>query len=361
MNKSQNFQNKKNRERITIGITHGDINSIGYEVIMKSFAQKEMLESFTPLVFGSSKVASYHRKTLNISDVNFNLVKSADLANPNRLNIVNVVDHEVHIELGKSTSEAGELARIALQAAVEEYKSGHIDAIVTAPINKKNIQSKDFDYPGHTEYFAREFQSEDSLMLMVSNNLRIGMVTGHMPLREVPDTLTKELILRKLAIMDQSLRRDFGIVRPKIAVLSLNPHAGDNGLLGVEDRDIVAPAVMESFDNGVLTYGPYPADGFFGSGQFSKFDGILAMYHDQGLIAFKSLSFDNGVNFTAGLDLVRTSPAHGTAFEIAGKNIASADSMRHALNLASDIVRNRKVWDELHVNPLPLSSEEDDD
>ncbi len=359
----ENIQENSNintDDRLTIGITHGDVNGIGYEVIIKAFAQKEMLESFTPVVYGSSKVASYHRKTLGVSDVNFNLVRSADLANPNRLNIVNITEQEVHIDLGKSTRVAGEMASMALDMAVEDYKGKHIDAIVTAPINKRNIQSENFKYPGHTEYFADKFDGKDILMLMVSDNLRIGMVTGHMPLKDVSAAITPEGICSKIHVLNHSLQRDMGIPRPKIAVLSLNPHAGDNGLLGLEDQEVVAPAVMNCFDEGILVYGPYPADGFFGSGQFAHFDGVLAMYHDQGLIAFKSLSFENGVNFTAGIDLVRTSPAHGTAYEIAGKNEASANSMRQALNLAADIVKNRREWDELHANPLKVNTVEEE-
>lgn len=340
--------------RVKVGITHGDLNGIGYEIIIKSLNDQRILDMITPVVYGVSKVASYHRKVLSMDDFNFNLVKNADVANPKRPNILNVTEEEVKIDIGKSTAAAGTLAYKALEKATHDLQERHIDVVVTAPINKKNIQSDEFHFPGHTEYLAEKFLSEDFLMLMVSNNIRIGVVTGHIPLMEVSSQLTQELIMQKLRIMDNSLRRDFRIPKPKIALLGLNPHAGDNGLLGKEEEDIIIPALKEAFDEGIHAFGPYAADGFFGSSAYSKFDGVLAMYHDQGLIPFKALSFESGVNFTAGLPVVRTSPAHGTAFEIAGKNEASPESMRAAIFLAADIFKNRIRFDAMNKTPLPV-------
>ena len=340
--------------RVKVGITHGDLNGIGYEIIIKSLHDQRILDLITPVVYGVSKVASYHRKVLDMNDFNFNLVKNADVANPKRSNIVNVTEEEVKIDIGKSTSMAGDLAYKALEKACQDLQENHLNVMVTAPINKKNIQSEDFHFPGHTEYLAEKFGSKDFLMLMVSNNIRIGVVTGHIPLKDVSSQLSKELIMQKLRIMDNSLKRDFSIPKPKIALLGMNPHAGDNGLLGMEEEEIIIPAVKQAFDEGIHAYGPYAADGFFGSSAFTKFDGVLAMYHDQGLIPFKALSFESGVNYTAGLPIVRTSPAHGTAFEIAGKNEASPESMRAAIYLAADIYRNRISYDKLNKNPLPI-------
>jgi 4-hydroxythreonine-4-phosphate dehydrogenase len=342
-------------KRVRIGITHGDVNGISYEIIIKTLQDQRLMELYTTIVYGSSKVASYHRKTLNINDFNFNLVKRADQAHPRRPNIVNVHDEEIKIELGKSTPIAGELAYLSLEAAVADLQKNVIDVVVTAPINKKNIQSPGFTFPGHTEYFAKKFNTEDYLMLMVNNVLRIGVVTGHIPLGKVPEALTEELILKKIRVLNHSLMRDFGIVRPRIALLSLNPHAGDDGLLGTEDQNIIFPAISKAYSQNILAYGPYPSDGFFGSSNFRQFDGILAMYHDQGMVPFKLMSFDEGVNFTAGLPIVRTSPAHGTAYDLAGKGEASPEAFRNALYLAADIFANRQQYDELHANPLRIS------
>lgn len=341
-----------------VGITHGDINSISYEIIVKSFVDNRIFELLTPVVYGSSKVASYHRKTLNAGDFTFNLIKRADTANPKRANIVNIHDQEVKIEIGKSTPIAGELALLSLEAAIEDLKKNYIDVLVTAPINKKNIQSKEFHFPGHTEYLANKFGVTDYLMLMVSHNLRIGVITGHIPLRDVPGQLNGELILRKIKILNQSLLQDFGIRSPRIAILGLNPHAGDEGLLGKEEIEIIKPAIDKANEMGIRVFGPFPADGFFGSSNFTQFDGVLAMYHDQGMLPFKSLSFDTGVNFTAGLPIIRTSPAHGTAYEIAGKDIASPDSFRAALYLACDIFNNRREYKAMTANPLQAAKQE---
>jgi 4-hydroxythreonine-4-phosphate dehydrogenase len=349
-----------NENRIVVGITHGDMNGIGYEVIIKALLDPRIFELFAPVVYGSSKVASYHRKSLNINDFSFNLIKTANQANPKRPNIINVHDKDVKIDLGLSTPEAGELSLLALEAAVEDLKNRQIDVLVTAPINKKNIQSDTFHFSGHTEYLADKFGVSDFLMLMVSNQTRIGIVTGHIPLSEVPNVVTEDLILRKLKIMNESLKKDFGVLKPRIAVLGMNPHAGDNGLLGIEENTVIIPAIEKAFKTGILAFGPFPADGFFGSNNYTKFDGILAMYHDQGLVPFKTISFESGVNFTAGLPVVRTSPAHGTAYDIAGKDIASPDSLRAAMYLACDIFNNRMMHDELNANPLVLTKFEAD-
>ncbi|MDT8393419.1 MAG: 4-hydroxythreonine-4-phosphate dehydrogenase PdxA [Bacteroidales bacterium] len=351
-----NKEEKKPGQRVKVGITHGDLNGIGYEVIIKTLHDQRMLESITPLVYGTSKVASYHRKVLDMNDFNFNLVKNAAAANPRRPNMINCSENEVKIDLGKSTSVAGELAYLALEKACDDLMAGEIDVLVTAPINKKNIQSDDFHFPGHTEYLAEKFGANEFLMLMVSNNLRIGVITGHIPLGQVPEAITQELILSKTEIMHETLKRDFNIARPRIALLGLNPHAGDGGLLGKEETDTIIPAISTAFDKGILAYGPYAADGLFGSSSFRSFDGILAMYHDQGLIPFKAMAFESGVNYSAGLPFIRTSPAHGTAYELAGKNEASPESMRAAIFLAADIFINRSQFDAMNVNPLEITN-----
>ena len=345
-------QTVKKERRVRIGITHGDMNGISYEIIIKTLQDQRLMELYTTVVYGSSKVASYHRKSLNINEFNFNLVKKADQAHPHRPNIINIHDEEVKIDLGKSTAIAGELALLSLEAACDDLMKNNIDVIVTAPINKKNIQAPGFVFPGHTEYFAKKFNSENHLMLMVNNVLRIGVVTGHIPLGKVKEALTTELILNKIQVMNQSLLRDFGIVKPRIAILALNPHASDEGLIGNEEKTIIQPAIEKAYNQNILAFGPYPADGFFGATSFKNFDGILAMYHDQGMVPFKLMSFDEGVNFTAGLPVIRTSPAHGTAYDLAGKNEASPEAFRNALYLAADIFMHRLEYDELHENQL---------
>ena len=341
--------------KVRVGITHGDINGIGYEIIIKSLSNPGILEMCTPVVYGSSKIASYHKKTLDLPDFNFNLIKSASAAILKRANIINIYDKEVKIDLGENTEIAGTLSLLSLETAVEDLLQKRIDVMVTAPINKQNIQSERFKFPGHTEYLAQKTDTRDYLMLMISNQLRIGVVTGHIPIRNVADAITEELILQKIHILNQSLIRDFAIRRPKIAVLGLNPHAGDHGVLGNEEERVIIPAIKKACDkDNMLVFGPYPADGFFGTSAFTKFDGVLAMYHDQGMIPFKTMSFDNGVNYTAGLPFVRTSPAHGVAYDIAGKNEASPDSFREALYLAIDIFNHRKMYRELTANPLKV-------
>lgn len=339
------------QEKIKLAITHGDINGVGYEVILKTFADSRMLEQCTPVLYGSSKVATYHKNLLAQNDLTFVNARDAKNLQHNKFNIINITSEEIKIDVGKSTEVAGQLSSLALERACEDLMNGDVDVLVTAPINKKNIQSKTFDFPGHTEYLSQKFGTK-SLMMMVCDRIRIGIVTNHLPLREVPNTITKELLLEKIGIMNQSLKRDFGITRPKIAVLALNPHAGDNGVIGDDDQRVVAPAIQEAINRHMLVYGPYPSDGFFGSSEFNNFDGVLALYHDQGLIPFKLMSFTEGVNFTAGLPYIRTSPAHGTAYEIAGKDKASEQSFRSAVYLACNILRNRKEYDALTENSL---------
>lgn len=338
--------------KIRIGITQGDINGVGYEVILKTFEDPMMLELCTPIIYGSPKVAAYHRKSLDLS-TNFSIVNSASEAMPDKLSVVNCTDDEVKVEFSKADPEAGKAALSALEKAIEEYREGLIDAIVTAPINKHTIQSEEFPFPGHTEYIEERLgDGEKALMILMKGDFRVALVTGHIPIAQVASTITKELIEEKLEIFNRSLKQDFGIGAPRIAVLALNPHAGDGGLLGMEEQEIIIPAIQEMAAKGVLCFGPYPADGFMGSGNLSHFDGVLAMYHDQGLAPFKALAMDEGVNYTAGLPVVRTSPAHGTAYDIAGKGVASEDSFRQAVYVAIDVFRNRLHEKNMRANPL---------
>lgn len=340
-------------DKIIIGITHGDINGIGYEVILKALAEPRMLDTFIPVIYGSSKVAAYHRKSLDIQGLNLNVVGSIEEINSKKVNILNCVDDEIKVELGTSTTEAGNAAFVALERATADLQRGAIHALVTAPINKKNIQSEAFHFPGHTEYLEKKFPSGmPALMMLVNDVMRVAVVTGHVPLKDVSMEITPELIVEKLVVLNNSLKKDFSIVRPRIAVLGLNPHAGDDGVLGSEEKATIVPALQQAEKQGIICVGPYPADGFFGSGNFNKFDAVLAMYHDQGLIPFKTVSMDTGVNFTAGLSIIRTSPAHGTAYDLAGKNLASEDSFREALFMAYDIYQSRTWNEEISANPL---------
>lgn len=340
------------RKTIITGITQGDINGIGYEVIIKALAEPGINDLCVPVVYGSPKVAAYHRKVLNISNFSFNNIRTPEEAHPKRANLINCLGDEVRVELGKSTPEAGYASLAALEHAAGDLMNGKIDVLVTGPIDKHNIQSEKFHFTGHTDYFKSKFNAPDVLMFMICECMKIGFATEHLPLRDVSGAITVPLLLGKLRLMNQSLLRDFAIRGPRVAVLSLNPHTGDNGLLGTEEKEVVIPAITRANDEGILAFGPYSSDGFFGSGAFSRFDAVLAMYHDQGMGVFKALSFDTGVNFTAGLPFVRTSPVHGTAFDLAGKNEASATSMRQAIYMACDIFRNRQLHDELTRNPL---------
>ena len=331
------------QHKIKVGITHGDINGIGYEVIIKALADSRILEMCTPIVYGSAKVAAYYRKAMDSEIFTFNTISTARDANPKRVNIINCVSDEVRVEIGKSTKQAGEASLAALEAAVRDLKSGDIDVVVTGPINKENIQSDTFSFPGHTEYFAKEFNTKNFLMLMISDILKVGVVTGHIPLSKVVESITKEKVLSNLRVLHKTLLEDFSIHKPRIAVLGVNPHAGDGGVIGDEEERIILPAIKQANEEGIIALGPYPADGFFGSGEFKKFDATLAMFHDQGLIPFKSFAFDAGVNYTAGLPIIRTSPGHGTASE---------ESFRNALYLAIDLFENRRQYKELSKNPL---------
>ena len=346
---------KEEKTKIKLGISQGDINGIGYEVILKALLDNRINEFFTPILYGSPKVLAYHRKALNIENFSLYTVRHPSEANPKRANIINCIDDNVRVELGKSTSTAGQASLRALERAVEDIKNGEIDALVTAPINKDNIQSEKFSFPGHTEYLKHKFKADDVLMLMVSENLKVGVITGHIPLKDVPGKITEELILQKVRILNKSLIEDFNIPKPKIAILGLNPHSGDNGLIGKEEIEVIIPALKKAQSENIVALGPYAADGLFGSKDYTKFDAILAMYHDQGLAPFKSISFTSGVNYTAGLPFIRTSPAHGTAYEIAGKNEASPDSFRQAMYLALDIYKNRMRYKKWNENPLKKS------
>ena len=329
-------------KKLKIGITQGDINGIGYEIILKTLDDARILEFCTPILYGSPKVAAYHRKNLEIT-LNLNLITNATEANEKRVNIINCNDDEIKVELARSTDEAGKAAYLALEKATQDLKSGAIDALVTAPINKKNIQSDEFTFPGHTEYLEEKFGNKgEALMLMVNDFMRIAVVTGHIPITKVAQAITTEKIVEKIHQLNDALKQDFMVTKPRIAELGLNPHAGDDGVIGDEEKTIILPAIEKALQEGIICVGPLPADGFFGASNFHHYDGILAMYHDQGLIPFKALSMDSGVNYTAGLSVVRTSPAHGTAYDKAGQNLANESSFREALYLACDIVNNRQ-------------------
>ena len=338
--------------KIKIGISQGDVNGISYEVIIKTLMDPRMSEICTPIIFGSSKVTAYHRKALDIENFTPTGISTPEEAKGKRVFIINCIDDNIRVELGKSTESAGQASFSALRAAVDALEEGKIDALVTGPVNKHNIQQADFKYSGHTEYLQDRFGASEVMMLMVSDLLKVGLVAGHIPVARLSEFITEALIQQKLEILSKSLLVDFGIRNPRIAVLGLNPHAGDEGLLGKEEQEVIKPAIERAKKSGLAVFGPFPADGFFGAGKFSKFDAVLAMYHDQGLTPFKALCMDDGVNYTAGLPVIRTSPAHGTAFELAGKNLASISSFRNAMYLAIDIARNREMYKEISSNPL---------
>ena len=342
-----------NEKLIRVGITQGDTNGIGYEVILKALQNQQMTELFTPVVYGSAKTASYHRKALELQPVSMNVIRNSADIKDGVNNLVEVANEEVKVELGVSSEIAGRAAFDALERAVTDLKQGYIDVLVTAPINKKSIQSEQFTFPGHTEYLEASIGDGDkALMILFSDKIRVALVTTHVPVSRIGEYITKEAVLDKLFAFNRSLKSDFGIVRPRIAVLSLNPHAGDGGLLGKEEQEVIAPAIAEAVDKKVVAFGPYAADGFFGNEMYKHFDGVLAMYHDQGLAPFKTIAMESGVNFTAGLPYVRTSPDHGTGYDIAGKNEANEQSMREAIYAAIDIYRNRCNYAEMTQNPL---------
>lgn len=341
-------------KKIKVGITHGDINGVGYECILKVLEDERILELCIPVIYGSAKIASSYNKKLEIAEIPLHQISDASEAAEGMNNIVNVVPEDVHAEPGVSTSQAGRAALAALERAVADLKSGAIDVLVTAPINKANIQSESFTFPGHTEYL--EANSDEpgakALMILCNENMRVALVTTHLPLAKIPEAITRESVLATLNIFNRSLQQDFGINAPRIAVLALNPHAGEGGLLGNEEQDHIIPAIKEARERGILAFGPYAADGFFGAGRFVKFDGILAMYHDQGLAPFKAMGMESGINFTAGLPFVRTSPDHGTAYDIAGSGEADEESLRVSIYTAIDIYRNRQRHHEAYRSPL---------
>ena len=339
-----------------IGISIGDVNSIAVEVVIKTLSDNRINDFCCPVVYGSPKVLSYWKNVLGAKDFNLNYIKSVDQANPKKSNLVVCWEEEVEIKIGEANQTGGKYAFKSLEMAVKDLKEGKLNALVTAPLNKNMVNNELLPFKGHTEYLAQQANTHDYIMFLISNDLKVGLVTGHVPLKEVSSKLSKELILKKIKLMNDSLKNDFGISKPKIAVLGLNPHAGDAGLLGNEEKDIIEPAVKSAQDEGMIVYGPYPADGFFGSKQFTKFDAVLAMYHDQGLIPFKYFAFEDGVNYTAGLPFIRTSPDHGTAYNIAGKNIADESSMRNALFAAIDLYFTRNNIAEWKENPLPFSN-----
>ena len=346
-------------KKLVVGITQGDGNGIGYEVIIKSFADERMLDMCTPVVYGSSKIFGFYRKQIhNLEQINTNVITSAKDVHQKRVNIVNCLPDSVFVEPGQATPESAKSAMASLKCAVEDIRNGYIDVLVTAPINKRAMVNEGFGYTGHTEYLEHEFGVEEGLMIMVSDQLKVAVATGHIPLKNVPESLSTDLILKKLRIMKSSLQRDFGIVAPKIAVLGLNPHCGDGGLLGDEEQTVILPAVKAANDEGILAFGPYSPDGFFSLGNYSRFDATLAMYHDQGLIPFKALAFERGVNYTAGLPIVRTSPDHGTAYDMAGRDMADPRSMMSSIYTAIDIYHNREKYDALQAGKMPVTHEQ---
>lgn len=346
---------KTDREPVRVGISMGDMNGISPEVIMKALLDNRILLDCLPIIYGSSKVFSIHKKMLNLNAFNYMSVKEASDAKKRKINIINVDDTDLEIKKGEPTKESGALAFASLETATKDLAAGKIDVLVTAPISKDAMGKSDFKFPGHTEYLADLSGLDEALMVMVSPTMRVALVTSHIALKDVVGNLTIDKILNKIKVFNKSLQKDFGIRKPRIAVFGVNPHAGENGKMGDEEREVISPAIQRAFGEGIMTFGPYPADGFFGSGAMKKFDGILAMYHDQGLAAFKALAFDDGVNFTAGLPIIRTSPDHGTAYDIVGEDKASEASMRSAIYLAIDVYRRHQLDKEVSADPLAIS------
>lgn len=356
------MKHQEERKMIRAGITIGDLNGIGMEIIIKTFLDNRMLDICTPVIYGSSKSAAFHKKLLNASEFNMNIIKESSQAGEKKINLVNCWEEEVKIDPGLPAEVTGQYAFKSLEVATSDMASNNIDVLITAPINKNTINSPKFPFKGHTEYLAGIAGTEDYLMILTCENtssgksLRVGTVTGHVAIKEVAGLLSTELIIRKLNVFHRSLIQDFGIHKPRIAVLGLNPHAGDKGLIGQEEQQIILPAIEKVRAQKILVFGPYSADGFFGSSAYMNFDGIMAMYHDQGLIPFKTISFNEGVNYTAGLPIVRTSPDHGVGYDLAGKNIASESSFRNAIYLACDIYAKRKEYKRISSNPLKLAT-----
>jgi len=348
--------------RPVVGITQGDGNGIGYEVIIKSLADERILDSFTPVIYGSSKIFGFYRKLIHeIEGMDTYVISNAREAKEKKINIVNCLPDNVFVEPGQATAESAKAAMTSLERAVEDIKDGMIDVLVTAPINKKAMVNEGFGYTGHTEYLQEKFGAHEITMFMVSDRIKVGVVTEHIPLKDVPTAISEDKILSKLRLMTESLKRDFGVDQPRIAVLSLNPHSGDGGLLGHEEETIIMPAIAKAQEEGLLAYGPYSPDGFFGLGNYQKYDATLAMYHDQGLAPFKALAFEDGVNYTAGLPIVRTSPDHGTAYDMAGRDEADPRSMMSAIYKAIDIFRKRKAYDDLVAGKMPERQPSEDE
>ena len=343
--------------KLIVGITQGDGNGIGYEVIIKALADERMLDLCTPVIYGSSKIFGFYKKQIhNIEQINTNVITSAKDVHQKRVNIVNCLPENIFVEPGQSTPESAKSAMIALDRAVQDIKEGHIDVLVTAPINKRAMVGEGFGHTGHTEFLEKEFGVDEVAMIMVCDKLRVGVVTGHISFKDVPAALSTEKILTKIRLINSSLKRDFGIDAPKIAVLGLNPHCGDGGLLGDEEQNIILTAVQAAMAEGILAFGPYSADGFFGLGNYAKYDAVLAMYHDQGLTPFKALAFEDGVNYTAGLPIVRTSPDHGTAYDMAGRDMADPRSMKAAIYAAIDIFNKREEYDDRVDNRMTIKA-----
>lgn len=339
--------------KVVVGISQGDINGVGLEVILKTLMEPGIAEICVPVLFSSQKTVSYYRKVLGLEEFNFNPVRDFSQLNSKKANVFICYEEEVNIEMGKSSDTGGKYAFVSLEKATQALQENKIDVLVTAPINKSNIQSDNFKFIGHTEYLGSKFEGQPLMLMCSESGLRIALVTGHVSIKEVVSKLSIDVVAEKINQLHQSLIKDFGIRKPKIAVLGLNPHAGDNGAIGNEDKEIITPAIEKTKVDGLI-YGPYAADGFFGNAVYKQFDAVLAMFHDQGLIPFKTIAFNEGVNYTAGLTVVRTSPDHGTAFEIAGKNIANEQSFKKAIYTAIDIFKNRKLYGEISANPLPI-------
>ena len=339
--------------KVVVGISQGDINGIGLEVILKTLMEPGIAEICVPVLFSSQKTVSYYRKVLGLEEFNFNPVRDFSQLNSKKANVFICYEEEVNIEMGKSSDTGGKYAFVSLEKATQALQENKIDVLVTAPINKSNIQNDNFKFVGHTEYLGSKFAGKPLMLMCSDSGLRIALVTGHVSIKEVVSKLSIDVVAEKINQLHESLIKDFGIRKPKIAVLGLNPHAGDNGAIGNEDKEIITPAIEKTKADGLI-YGPYAADGFFGNAVYKQFDAVLAMYHDQGLIPFKTIAFNEGVNYTAGLNVVRTSPDHGTAFEIAGKNLANEQSFKKAIYKAIDIFKNRKLYSEISANPLPI-------
>jgi len=343
---------KEKKKNTIIGFSIGDVNGIGIEVILKALSDNRMLDIMTPVIYGSEKALTFYKNLIAPTNIHLHKIKSINQVSSKKVNFISVCNENITINPGENSTAAGKYAFESLEAVTNDLAAAKIDVIVTGPINKKNIQSDQFNFPGHTEYLTSLSNADDSLMLMVHENLKVGVVTNHLPLSSVSEVLDKELIFKKLVLLNNSLKLDFGIASPKIAVLGLNPHAGENGMLGDEEEKLISPAVQMGKSNNIFAFGPFPADGFFGAGSFQEFDGVLAMYHDQGLVPFKTIAGGRGVNFTAGLPIVRTSPDHGTGFDIAGKNKANEASLRNAIYLGVDIHKNRLFNKSISSDPL---------